>query len=239
MKELFAEIEKKHTFAYADNQSAIITFEKRYGYKLPQDLREFYSRYKYVKLFDHEWGAPYYFISIDEIRVTGYDIYGDTANPAEFLWPKSWFTICDVLDGNYIAVDLSSQKENEYNYIDCFHETYGTPGESSVIAKSFSELLEYSLKSEGQYFYLNENFKNYGDALEITPDTAIYRIELTTSSQGLFKKIQQRIKHRDIQSGWRVDFAQDNTFYRDFFGDRDYGGKEKSFEAAKKVLRNE
>ena len=218
LENLFSEIEKLHSFELADNPFEIDEFEKRFGYKLPDDLKEFYRRYKTVKLFDSEWGASYRFVPVNEMKITGYDIYGDSANPEEFLWPKSWFTVCDVLDGNYLSVDLSSRKGDECNYIDCFHETYGTPGESKVIAKSFRELLEQSLMRGKEQFYLDNSFKDYGDALEITPETAIFRISN---------------KNDSIVGGWMVNFYRNNKSYRKYFKDVDYGNKEKSYEAAK------
>jgi len=218
LEDLFVEIEKSHTFELANNPSEIDEFEKHCDYKLPEDLKEFYRRYKTVKLFDDEWGASYRFVFVNEIKVTGYDIYGDSANPNDYLWPKSWFTVCDVLDGNYISVDLSSRNGNECNYIDCFHETYGTPGESKVIAKSFRELLERSLTSGREQFYLDNDFKDYGDALEITPETAIFRISNRNAS---------------TTGGWMVNFYRSDKSYRKYFRDVDYGNKEKSYEVAK------
>jgi antitoxin YokJ len=236
LKDLFSKIEKSHTFELTDNPFAIDEFEKRCGYKLPEDLKEFYRRYKTVKLFDSERGATYRFVNVNEIKSTGFDIYGVSTDPDEFFWTRAWFTVCDVLDGNYIAVDLSSRKGNEYNFIDCFHETYGVPGESQVIAKSFRELLERSLENGDQQFYLKEGFKGYGDTLEITPETAIRRMEPVKPKWGWLGEIIRRAKYPHIQSGWYVEFVQPNNSHQKFFGDRDYGSKEKSLDAAKKYL---
>ncbi len=218
---LFPEIEKNHTFEFTDNPLAIDEFEKQCGYELPQDLKDFYHRYQTIKLFDHEWGASYRFVPVIEIKVTGYDIYGKSANPNDYLWPQSWFTICDVLDGNYIAIDLSSKNGNECNCIDCFHETYGIPGEAKVIAKSFRELLEESIKGGREHFYLQEGFDGYGDALEITSKTTIFRISNPNNP---------------TIGGWMVNFYRDNKPYRKFFKDKDYGSEENAFEAAKRYM---
>lgn len=212
LEDLFTEIEKSHNFELTNNPSEIDEFEKSCGDRLPDDLKEFYRRYKTVKLFDNEWGASYRFVPINEIKITGYDIYGDSANPEDFLWPKAWFTICDVLDGNYISVDLSSRNENECNYIDCFHETFGTPGESKVIAKSFREILERSLTSGSEQFYLNGDFKDYGDALEITPETAIFRISNVndpfTNYQLPNKGVINAHKpHKSLPAFWRPAYS--------------------------------
>lgn len=215
---LFSKIEKLHTFELTNNPSEIDEFEKACGYDLPEDMKTFYRRYKTIKLFDGEWGSTYRFVPVAEMKNTGFDIYGDSANPDEFFWPRAWFTVCDVLDGNYISIDLSSRAGNDYNYIDCFHETYGIPGESQVIAKSFRELLERSLENGDQQFYLKEGFKGYGDALEIKPETAILRISN---------------KHDSSIGGWMVDFVRNNKSFRRYFDDNDYGNKDKSYDAAK------
>lgn len=221
LEDLFFEIEESHTYELTDNPFAIDEFEKRCAYKLPEDIKEFYRRYKTVKLFENEWGATYRFVPVSEIKNTGYDIYGDTADPEGFFWPRAWFTVCDVLDGNFIAVDLSSRKSNECNYIDCFHETYGTPGESRVIARSFRELLERSLENGDQQFYLKEGFIDYGDGLEIKPETAIFRISN---------------KNDATVGGWMVDFVRKKKSFHKYFEDKVYGGKERSYDMARQFV---
>lgn len=221
LQDLFTEIEKSHVFELNDDPSATDRFKKACGYDLPEDMKEFYHRYKTVILFDGEWGATYRFVSVNKMKNTGFDIYGDSANPDEFFWPRAWFTVCDVLDGNYIAVDLSSRKGNEYNYIDCFHETYGIPGGSQVIAKSFKELLERSLENGEQQFYLKEGFKGYGDGLVIKPETAMFRISN---------------KHDSTVGGWMVDFVRNKKSFRNYFEDKVYGNKEKSYDAARQYV---
>jgi antitoxin YokJ len=166
-EDLFAEVEKSHTFEFADNSSSIDAFEKNCGFELPSDLKEFYRRFKTVKLFTYAGGWIYRFVPVSEMQITGLDIYGKYYKNDG---PNSWFTICDVMDGNYIAIDLASKKNSQWNYIDCFHETYGILGECKVIAKSFEELLERCLHSGNKLYYLEIGFQGYGDALEITAD---------------------------------------------------------------------
>jgi cell wall assembly regulator SMI1 len=230
---IFKEIDKSLIFELSKNLSEIFDFEENYSYQLPEDVKEFYRRYETVKLFTYKGGWQYRFVPISEMRITGLDIYGKYY---ENDGPSSWFTICDVMDGNYIAVDLASKKDNQWNYIDCFHETYGVPGECKVIAKSFVELLERCLHSGDTHYYLEKDFQGYGDALEITPETAIRRIEPIKPQRGWFGEFIRRRKNPHVQPGWRVKFVQPNNSHLKFFGDRDYGSKEKSFDAAKKYL---
>jgi hypothetical protein len=47
---------------------------------------------------------------------------------------------------------------------DCFHETFGSPGYCSVIALSFTELLNRLAEAGDTAFWLDEHFRGYGDA---------------------------------------------------------------------------
>ena len=132
-------------------------------YNAPADLVEFYTRYAEVRLFKED-DPPYWFHPVSKLRRTGHDILGD--RPSE-RFPESWFTICDVRDGNYIAVDLQRSEAGSCKYIDCFHETFAMVGYSTVIALSFEEFLRAALDSGGSSFWLERGFKGYGDAYEM------------------------------------------------------------------------
>ena len=239
LEELFSEIERDHNYVLADIPSTIDDFEKRCGYELPEDLKEFYRRYKTVKLFPNSGDWKYRLVPVNEIHMTGLDIFGENYEKDNLLSKDntySWYTICDVMDGNYIAVNLLSESNGQWDYIDCFHETYGIPGECEVIAKSFAELLKQFMHSGESLFYLGKGFQGYGDALKITPETSIFRIEPVKSKWGRLGDFIQEIKYPHIQKGWRVYFVQPENSHRKFFADKDYGGKDKAFEAAKGYL---
>jgi len=71
------------------------------------------------------------------------------------------FTVCDIQDGNYVAIDLITG-----NFIDCFHETFGLFGECRIVSKSLPEFLSQCLLGgNDQLFFLKDNFVDYGDAL--------------------------------------------------------------------------
>jgi len=163
LEDLFVEIEKSHSFEVTNDPSAIDEFEKRSDYGLPEDLKTFYRRYKTVQLFPYRGGWQYRLVPIDEIHCVGFDILGQFYEKDN---TTSWFTISDLMDGNYIAVDLASKKDNQWNYIDCFHETFGLAGECMIIAKTFTEFIERCLHSGDKLFYLEKDFQSYGDALE-------------------------------------------------------------------------
>ncbi len=224
-KQLLAEIDAHHYHEPCTDPSAIETFERLYGHQLPGDLKEFYRRYETVKLFDGEYGAAYRFVPVSEIHPTRIDVYGK--NEDEY-GPDDWLTICDVLDGNYIAFDLTSKNGNEFNFIDCFHETFARPGECTIIAKTFTELLERALKSGGHLYYIGRDFSDYGDGRPLTAENAAIRIGNPEAPR----------------KGWIARFAirEKNKIYDKFFADDDYGGKEGSFEAVKRFVdkcRNE
>jgi cell wall assembly regulator SMI1 len=226
LEHLFAEIENNHVYEFTGSPLAINQFEKQSGYELPQDLKEFYRRYKTVSLFTGEFVTLYRFVPIEEIKITALNIYGNDC-PPDFIEPKTWFTVCDLQDGNYIAIDLASKKDDQWNYIDCFHETYATPGWCKVIARSFKELLENSLKCGGdQVYHLQEGFQGYGDGMKIMPETAIHRIEPSENTRRPY----------EVKFGWSVIFVKSEKYYGSFFADKYYGGKEKAFEAAKRYM---
>jgi cell wall assembly regulator SMI1 len=156
LEQIFTDIDVNHYHEPCTDPAAIEALEKRHDHQLPDDLKAFYRRYRTVKLFDGEYGATYRFVPVDEIHPTRIDIYGENTDE----WgPSTWLTICDILDGNYIAIDIDSKEGKEYNYIDCFHETFAEPGECKIVAKSFTELLERALNGGGNSaYYLRQDF---------------------------------------------------------------------------------
>jgi hypothetical protein len=220
LEELFIDIDTHHSSEPCIDSSEIDNLDKRYAFRLPDDLKEFYRRYESVKLFDSEFGATYRFVPVSEIHPTRIDIYGQDTDE----WgPSSWLTICDVLDGNYIAIDIASKDGEAYSYIDCFHETFAQPGECKIVAKSFTELLECALRGGGNsVYYLQEGFLGYGDGRPLTAENAAIRIGNPEAPQ----------------KGWLVKFTLEkkNRCYHKFFSDDDYGGKEGSFEAVKRYI---
>lgn len=160
LEKLFAEIDAHHNSEPCVDELEINQFEKIHNYQFPADLKRFYRKYKSVRLFDTGHYTTYQFVSLNEIHPTRIDIFGEDTD--EFA-PSNWLTICDVMDGNYIAIDITSKKGDDYNFIDCFHETFGMHGENMIIAKSFTELLNLALRNGGEnVYYLNRDFNGYG-----------------------------------------------------------------------------
>jgi hypothetical protein len=219
LEELFFDIDAHH-YSEPSTDEEIDEFAQRNNYQLPEDLKAFYRRYKTVKLFDGESGARYRFVPINEIHPTYLDIFGFNSDENA---PETWLTVCDVLDSNYIALDIASKEGDEYNYIDCFHETFAIPGECKIIARSFTELLMRALQGGGnQLYYLHPGFAGYGDGLPLTPETATHRIDLPDNPE---------------KNGWSVQFSFKGAYHFKFFGDQAYGGKEQAFEAVKQYIQ--
>lgn len=219
LQELFKVIESFHIWEPAVDPTEIDQFQMRHGYELPCDLHDFYKRYRSVQLFVGEYGAIYNFVPIGQIHPTRLDIYGKDTDE----WgPDYWLTICDVKDGNYIAIDLRSRNGDRCNYIDCFHETFAEPGESRIISLSFTELLTRALESHSGLFYIQDGFTDYGDGRPLTVENAALRIANPEAPK----------------KGWMVKFAirGSKKGYHRFFADKDFGSEAKSLEAVKQYI---
>lgn len=220
LKELFEEIDQNHSAEPCADEYEIDRLENGLEYELPEDLKAFYRRYSTVWLFNTDCdGATYRFVPISQIHPTRIDILGSNH---ENWGPVSWLTVCDVQDGNYVAVDLESKRGDVCNYIDCFHETFAVPGECEIVARSFTELLERALHSGGdQLYYLQSSgFRGYGDGRELTAANATMRIESPEAQS----------------NGWLMQFTLNHVPHSRFFGDVEYGGKQEAFEAVTKYI---
>ncbi|HVO68665.1 MAG TPA: SMI1/KNR4 family protein [Aggregatilineaceae bacterium] len=217
LENLFAEIEAHHYSEPCTHGSEIDEFARRNNYQFPDDLKAFYRRYRSVRLFDTEFGAKYRFVPISEIHPTRIDIYGIDTDE----WgPREWLTVCNVQDGNYIAIDILSKDGDAYNYIDCFHETFAQPGECKIVARSFTELLEHALRGGEGLYYLQPDFAGYGDGRPLTPENAAIRIGNPEAPE----------------KGWLVKFTFKGIAHSRFFSDREHGGEEEAFEAVRRYI---
>lgn len=219
-EQLCAQIDAHHFAEPCADAGAIDELEKRFGIRLPEDLKYFYRRYATAKLFDSEAGPAYRFVPLDEMRRTRIDIYGPD-HDSDAWGPAGWLTVCDVQDGNYIAIDAAPDQAGAYNYIDCFHETFAEPGESTVIAKSFTELLARALESKGSAFYLEKDFVDYGDGRPLTAENAALRVDNPEAPK----------------KGWLVRFSIGKSApYQVFFTDDEYGSRDLALEAVRRFI---
>ena len=135
---------------------------------IPNDLEYFYKNYESLELFPNE---PF------GIRIT---LPKDFIPTSKRLYPEddviweeleddisnNWYLIAEAEEqSQYISIELS-EFNNGYCY-DSFLDIHATPGESIIIAKSFTELLESLYKAKGKSWYWTEpNFESYGDAYD-------------------------------------------------------------------------
>jgi hypothetical protein len=151
MSKLLEEVFRHH-FPYPPAMPAEIeAFERKLGWRLDPDLREFYLHCNGAELFERRPDMPYRFLPLAEIRRARVAIYGEDDDK----WgPASMYVICDVQDGDYVLVDVSRQEAGRYPIIDGYHEAFPDPEYCPQISTSFSEFLGGVLRSQGRHFYL-------------------------------------------------------------------------------------
>jgi cell wall assembly regulator SMI1 len=103
---------------------------------------------------------PRYRISSPEDFVEiGMAIYGEPmGRPPQ----DSWYSLADVQDGNYIAIDCHPARLGLC--YDIFHETASDLGNCRIIARSFSEFLQRAALSGDDAWWLGDRFEMYGYA---------------------------------------------------------------------------
>ena len=134
------------------------------GLSLPSDLHEFYEIAGGAVLFSKRvCPGRVRILGPEEVQRIDLAITGKQFATGPFEW---WFAIADVMDGNYIAIDLNP-KQPGWCY-DAFHETFAEPGYVNVIASSFSDLLRRLLnhKHDSSY-WLQPDFKPLGEAFAL------------------------------------------------------------------------
>jgi hypothetical protein len=216
---LFSEIEKLHAWEPCTDPGAFSNLEKRIGHSLPNDLRLFHETYNTVTLFPTgDYQATYRFVPVSQIHPTRQDVYGLDADE----WgPSTWLTVCDVQDGNYVAIDVLSKDGDNCSYIDCFHEVFAVPGYSKIVARSFTELLRRALQGGDNHYWLLDGFVGYGDSRPLTPENASRRVGNPEAPR----------------KGWIVEFRHSDIWHREFIADDDHGGPDGSFDAVKEYVK--
>ena len=133
---------------------------------IPEDLKFFYDNYDSIELFlEKPYGIR--IVSINEFISTNKNLYSE----GDVIWEElegdisnQWYMIAESEQlSQYVSLDMGDSNLG-YCY-DSFLETHATPGDSPIIAKSFTELLKRLYFSGGEkWYWLEENFEPYGDA---------------------------------------------------------------------------
>lgn len=131
---------------------------------LPNDLKEFYEICGGIDLFENE-SFSFSIVSPKEFILSNPIIVGELCK--EDI-SSEWYIIAKDRNNDYISIDLNSKRLGRC--YDSFWDRHGVVGVCSVISLSFADFLYNLLLSKGlSYFWLEDNFKGYGDAYDETP----------------------------------------------------------------------
>lgn len=140
-------------------------------YIIPEDLIEFYELCGGMVLFEN---SPYAvkIVSPQEFKNANYEILGSEIVASEIEKgtyeneiSKDWFIIADLFNSDYIVIDVN--KERLGQCYKAFWDSYPEVGSSTIIAKTFKELLEKLIENNGSYWYfMRDEFVSYGDAYD-------------------------------------------------------------------------
>ena len=136
------------------------------GVKLSKDVQAFYKICGGLELFPNtSYGfrivSPEEFVSANPVVLGGYYL----KHKAEYDADESsgWYVVARSINNpnEIIAIDLNVAKSG-FCY-DGFWEVYGH-GDSKVVAKSFTDLVESLFKNRGDYLFWEKNGFNLGHA---------------------------------------------------------------------------
>lgn len=131
------------------------------AYRLPADIQAFYRLCGGMKLFQESEYAMT-IVPPDEFVLSNPVIIGELC---EYDISSNWYMIARGGTSEYITIDLAEERFGRC--YDSFFETYGMPGDSPIIAASFTQLLERLLEHSGERFYwLQDDFVPIGDAYD-------------------------------------------------------------------------
>jgi hypothetical protein len=133
------------------------------GLTLPEDLKAFYQEFSEARLFGDPSDPEYTISKPEEFVQIGVAIMDElSSNPVQ----HSWYALAHVQDGNYIAIDCHPDRLG-YCY-DAFHETIDDLSYCTVIARSFTELMNAAISAGDSTWWLEEDFEGYGTAEEFS-----------------------------------------------------------------------
>jgi len=144
--DLFEKIRRHHEWFPPLPAERVRELESKLGYALPADLREFYSLCNGAAVFRGDCT----FLPLEAVRRVRIDMFGADIDFSDGA-TATWYSVCDIQDGDYIAADLASVDGEHCWMLGCDHED---PCPANIIALSFTELLARALNSGGEHFWL-------------------------------------------------------------------------------------
>lgn len=159
--ELVQRIRREHEGAPPATEAELREAEARLGFPLAPELREFYLTCNGATLFFYDdprhgrltWG--YRVLPLAEIVRVRLVIFGEDYDEGH---PDNWYAICDVMDGNYVAIDVNPASGD----VRCFRDCYGehTPDESEcrVVAWSLREFLDRAMGGTELPYWLEDGW---------------------------------------------------------------------------------
>jgi SMI1 / KNR4 family (SUKH-1) len=150
---LLAELAHHHFLNPPATVAQIEAFEHRVGWRLDPDLRAFYLQCDGADLFKRP-NSPFRILPLSRIVRARVAIMGEDDDQ----WgPASWYAFCALYDSNYVLLDVSKPQEGRYPIIDGYREMFPNPEYCRQIAGSFSEFLAGALRSNGNWFWLEQS----------------------------------------------------------------------------------
>ena len=150
IQRLLEQVSRQHFPNPPATPAQLEAFEKRVGWHLDPDLRAFYLHCDGADLFERP-NTPYRILSLARIVRARVAIRG---KDDDSRGPASWYTLCDVQDGNYVIVDVDARQDGHYALIDGYREMFPDAEYCTRIANSFSEFLDKALRSGGGHYWL-------------------------------------------------------------------------------------
>ena len=135
-------------------------------HSLPKDVEEFCSECGGIKFFT----SSDYSIEIvtpEEMKLSNPMILpeGWEADVPDDDISNDWYIVAKAGPEQSISIDLNEERIGK-SY-DSFWDIHASPGQSGIVATSFTELLEDIFKSRGKYwFWLADDFVSLGDAYD-------------------------------------------------------------------------
>ncbi|MFL5346559.1 MAG: SMI1/KNR4 family protein [Hyalangium sp.] len=153
MQRMLAEISHHHFPNPPAAQEEISSFEQRVGWRLDPELRAFYQHCNGADLFERRPETSYWILPLSKVIRARVAILGEDTDASG---PSSWYVVCNVQDGNYVMVDVSTQNNGRYPLLDGWHEGFPKPQHCKQLAGSFSEFLEQALHRGGSLYWLKD-----------------------------------------------------------------------------------